>query len=257
MSELAAFLGSTVTLVGVSDELGRSLARDERRAPTYAAEIGDTNADEPYRRKLSFVWHRLGQTLARKPGATEAADGLLADLDVIDRSLRGNRGAGSPTAALPPCGGGSSSSGSTSRSSTCGCTRRDLADCRRTRRTFAAIGQARKRHGAAALDTLIVSGTSSAADVVDAPARLADGERLSVVPLFETIEDLRAAPAILDELLADKRYARLIEARGRRVEVMVGYSDSGQGRRLSDRPVGDLPRAGGAGGAGASGAGSS
>ena len=38
--------------------------------------------------------------------------------------------------------------------------------------------------------------------------KLAGRERLSVVPLFETIEDLRAAPAIVDELLADRRFAR-------------------------------------------------
>ena len=48
------------------------------------------------------------------------------------------------------------------------------------------------------------------------------------MPLFETIDDLRAAPAVVDELLAEPRFARLIERRGRRLEVMVGYSDSGK-----------------------------
>ena len=52
--------------------------------------------------------------------------------------------------------------------------------------------------------------------------------QLSVVPLFETIDDLRAAPAIVDALLAERRFARLVEARGNRLEVMVGYSDSGK-----------------------------
>ena len=99
--ELAAFLGSTVTLVGVSDELRRSSPATSGELRTYAAEIGDTNADEPYRRKLSFVWHRLGQTLARKPGEYESADGLLADLDVIDRSLRGEPRP--PARRRPPC----------------------------------------------------------------------------------------------------------------------------------------------------------
>src|SRR6266404_5744561 len=36
-----------------------AIARDERELAEYAAAIGDQNADEPYRRKLSFVWHRL------------------------------------------------------------------------------------------------------------------------------------------------------------------------------------------------------
>ena len=46
----------------------------------------------------------------------------------------------------------------------------------------------------------------------------------AVVPLFETLDDLAAAPQILDALLRDERYLR----HGRNVEVMVGYSDSGK-----------------------------
>ena len=44
------------------------------------------------------------------------------------------------------------------------------------------------------------------------------------MPLFETLADLAEAPRILDELLRDERFLR----HGRRVEVMVGYSDSGK-----------------------------
>src|SRR5207253_993473 len=42
---------------------------------------------------------------------------------------------------------------------------------------------------------------------------------LQVVPLFETVDDLAAAPAIVDELL---------RGRSGPAEVMVGYSDSGK-----------------------------
>ncbi len=49
-----------------------------------------------------------------------------------------------------------------------------------------------------------------------------------MVPLFESIDALRAAPTILDESLADpefgERAVRLLGA----VTVMVGYSDSGK-----------------------------
>ncbi len=48
------------------------------------------------------------------------------------------------------------------------------------------------------------------------------------MPLFETIDDLAAAPRILDELLRDERYAGRVAERGGAVEVMVGYSDSGK-----------------------------
>lgn len=49
---------------------------------------------------------------------------------------------------------------------------------------------------------------------------------LDVVPLFETEEDLAAAPAIVTSLFDDPVYARQLAARGRHQEVMLGYSDS-------------------------------
>ena len=48
------------------------------------------------------------------------------------------------------------------------------------------------------------------------------------MPLFETIRDLGEAPAIVASLLDEPRFAGLVEERGRRLEVMVGYSDSGK-----------------------------
>ncbi len=49
---------------------------------------------------------------------------------------------------------------------------------------------------------------------------------LRVVPLFETIEDLRAAPAIMDALLRVPLARRSLAAGGGRIEIMLGYSDS-------------------------------
>lgn len=49
---------------------------------------------------------------------------------------------------------------------------------------------------------------------------------LRVVPLFETIEDLRNAPSILKELLDVPLARRSLRTLGRPVEVMLGYSDS-------------------------------
>ncbi|WP_265500413.1 phosphoenolpyruvate carboxylase [Paracoccus beibuensis] len=49
---------------------------------------------------------------------------------------------------------------------------------------------------------------------------------LRVVPLFETIEDLRAAPAILDQLLRVPLVRRSLDGGNRRIEIMLGYSDS-------------------------------
>jgi phosphoenolpyruvate carboxylase len=75
---------------------------------------------------------------------------------------------------------------------------------------------------ASAGDTVIVSNTSSADDVLRALELT--GPRTAVVPLLETLDDLGSAPRILDELLRDERFLR----HDRNVEVMVGYSDSGK-----------------------------
>src|SRR6478672_870794 len=79
--ELAVELASARSLVTVSPELEASLARDEQELPSYAEEIGARNELEPYRRKLSFMWWRLGNR-----GYADASD-LLDDLRMIRASL--------------------------------------------------------------------------------------------------------------------------------------------------------------------------
>jgi phosphoenolpyruvate carboxylase len=49
---------------------------------------------------------------------------------------------------------------------------------------------------------------------------------LSIVPLFETIDDLRRAPAVLRQFLSIPLVRRSIRDRGGVQEVMIGYSDS-------------------------------
>ena len=82
---------------------------------------------------------------------------------------------------------------------------RELDDDARAREAVAAAEAARRRHGPQALDTLIVSGTSR--PTTSSARSTLTSEPLSVVPLFETVDDLDRAPAIVGELLADERYA--------------------------------------------------
>lgn len=49
---------------------------------------------------------------------------------------------------------------------------------------------------------------------------------LQSVPLFETIDDLHAAPEIMKELFDMPIYRQAVEARGNLHEIMLGYSDS-------------------------------
>lgn len=50
--------------------------------------------------------------------------------------------------------------------------------------------------------------------------------RIRVVPLFETIEDLREGPAIMEALLANAVVRQSVQANGGVQEIMLGYSDS-------------------------------
>ena len=50
--------------------------------------------------------------------------------------------------------------------------------------------------------------------------------RVNIIPLFETIEDLRGCGAIMEQLFSLPYYRKLLESRGDLQEVMLGYSDS-------------------------------
>jgi phosphoenolpyruvate carboxylase len=99
---------------------------------------------------------------------------------------------------------------------------------------FRTLYAARDRYGVAALGPYIVSMSHSTADVlaVLVLARTAGcidaagAVPLDVAPLFETIDDLRAAPEIIDALFAQPLYRHHLAARGDRQIVMLGYSDS-------------------------------
>lgn len=95
-------------------------------------------------------------------------------------------------------------------------------------------GRGRDRH---AVGAFILSMTQSADDLlavyllakISGLCAGADGSgeiMLSIVPLFETIDDLRAAPKILRELLAVPIVRRSVLNAGNTLEVMLGYSDS-------------------------------
>jgi phosphoenolpyruvate carboxylase len=98
---------------------------------------------------------------------------------------------------------------------------------------FRAAADARASHGEAAITTAIVSKTTSLSDLLEPMVMMREaglltpgaGPHLMVVPLFETIADLEAAPAIMADWLALPGVAEAARARGAQ-EVMIGYSDS-------------------------------
>ena len=99
----------------------------------------------------------------------------------------------------------------------------------------------REKFGARAVRNYIISHTETVSDLVEVmllqketgvlQGRLgsdddAGASGLMVIPLFETIPDLRNAPHIMRELFALPGVDALVENQGGEQEVMLGYSDS-------------------------------
>jgi phosphoenolpyruvate carboxylase len=102
---------------------------------------------------------------------------------------------------------------------------------------FSLVRTLREEIDREAFGAFVLSMTRSASDVLGAYllAKIAglfadtpgvESCTLPIVPLFETIDDLQRAPAIMKELLAVPLVRRSVRAQGGVQEVMIGYSDS-------------------------------
>ncbi len=243
-------LSQSARRVHVSDELEASIAEDAKAMPELAEHLATTTADEPYRRKLRYVEHRLEVTraaliagrhaathdLALPADAYRAPSELLADLRVIARSLEQNRGrlAGlRRVCALER------------QVETFGFHLAQLdvripAEWIRERRpegtaAMDAVGRIRRLTAGGGAESLIMSMSHGAGDMLAAlevaetcglyrpDEGVAD---VSIVPLFETLDDLARCPGEVEKALADPRYRKYVDLRGGVQEVMIGYSDS-------------------------------
>jgi phosphoenolpyruvate carboxylase len=95
--------------------------------------------------------------------------------------------------------------------------------------------QAHRLYGRAAVPNAIISKANGISDVLEVALLLKEAGLLrplageldvNIVPLFETIGDLRNCVGVMDRLLALPQYRRLLDSRGGVQEVMLGYSDS-------------------------------
>jgi len=98
-----------------------------------------------------------------------------------------------------------------------------------------AAAQMHRRFGAECIPNYVISKCDGASDVLEVVLLLREvglyraGDahlHCNVVPLFETIADLRNAAGAMDALLSIPVYARMLASRGAAQEVMLGYSDS-------------------------------
>lgn len=94
---------------------------------------------------------------------------------------------------------------------------------------FRLIASAQRNIGAESMTTYIISMTQDVSDLLEV-LLLADDAglngKIDIVPLFETVADLKAAPDVMSRLFENEAYAAHLAQRGDRQQIMIGYSDS-------------------------------
>ena len=102
---------------------------------------------------------------------------------------------------------------------------------------FRKVKSLRERFGNKIIEKNLISHATSVSDMLEIAillkeANLSKGTKnnefcdLQIVPLFETVEDLIAAPEILTKWFSLPLVQKWMEKTGRKQEVMLGYSDS-------------------------------
>jgi phosphoenolpyruvate carboxylase len=239
---LARSLTADQQMVPPGPELLDALRSDEAIFPDEAAADLRRVPEQVFRRKLSLMARRLAATRMRAAGAYPHAGEFSENLRVVQRSLvragavslevrqhasvhRRAVEALAPELVDDPHGlDRLAREGRTP-------TRTGGGDTEQVLETFRAMADIQDRWGAEACHRYVISFTRGPGDVaaVRALARLAVGDRplrLTPVPLFEQAVDLRRATLVMDRLLDLPGEQEALQADGRRVEIMLGYSDS-------------------------------
>jgi phosphoenolpyruvate carboxylase len=248
-------LSSSRRQISVSKELLARLRHFEQTIPGVHLAWGPDNQAETYRRFLSYMFHRLQRTRdgSETPASYRDAAEFEQDLLLVWNSLIAHRGErlartyiGSLLRMVRKFGFhlhtldirqharvhahaikelGPELKGEAKSSETC-----ELLD------TFRAIAELKRSYPAQSIRNYIISGAESEDDVLAVlilakaggvkVAGSPDDPGLMPVPLFESIDSLRAAGAAMRRLWSDPEYQPLLDSWGRWQEVMLGYSDS-------------------------------
>ena len=265
VESLSDRLSSSRRQTNVSEELLSRLKLYERTITGVHLAWGAHNTTETYRRFLSYMFHKLQQSrlAVDAPSAYGNAAEFEADLLLVQSSLESNRGerlartyVSSLLRKVRTFGFHLHTLdirqhaqvharvveelGDTPERSTNSAESRDLLD------TFRAIAKLKRTYPAQSIRHYIISGAESENDVLNVlrlakaadiqvagssadqskDGRSNDDPGLMPVPLFESIESLRSAAAVMRRLWSHPEYQPLLDSWGRWQEVMLGYSDS-------------------------------
>ena len=261
---IGRMLSASASSTPPSIALEQSLSKDEAQFPDVAGDLVG-HAEEPHLRKMSFVAARLRAARLGQDGGYAGPEPFIADIDLMQRSLD-DAGArrlaygelqhlrwqaetfGFHLASLEIrqastvheavleelAPGVAGDLAELDRLATEGWpqnVRAESEDARELVATFQTVAEIQARYGVEACRRWCISWTRSAEDIVAvrALARFAvpDGSlELDIVPLFESRSDLAMATDVLDRVLSLPGERRRLDERDRRMEVMLGYSDS-------------------------------
>jgi phosphoenolpyruvate carboxylase len=251
----------------VSPALEASLERDAAELPTARVLRRANREFEPLRSKLGFIGHRLANMLdplSREPGYSDpeelrndlwlvlesvgsehVAHGslrrLLWQVDVFGFHVAGLDVRQSASvvqeavATLLPGYRGADEAECVALLEEAivekrrGLGRRPEGEAGELLRVLDAVALAREAYGRRAVPVMVISMVQQPSDVLAALwlARRA-GADLRLAPLFETLADLREAPATMEALYETPVYRDGLRAHANRQLIMLGYSDSGK-----------------------------
>nr|WP_233189098.1 phosphoenolpyruvate carboxylase [Subtercola sp. Z020] len=252
LEHVATRIGRTLTLTEADTPASRALTGLWETQRSFAgdvtSQIGTRAPNEPHRRVLLVVAERIAATRRRDADlGYQNPDELLSDLRVIQQSLAAAGALRSANGELQ---------GLIWQVETFGFHLAELEVRQHSKVHRQALDEVRaggplgemtlevldvyrtiaflqRRYGQQAARRYIVSFTQSSADLATvyelAEAAMGSPEAapvLDAVPLFETFDDLAASTTILAEMIELPAVKARLEATGRRLEVMLGYSDS-------------------------------
>ncbi|HET8841420.1 MAG TPA: phosphoenolpyruvate carboxylase, partial [Ktedonobacteraceae bacterium] len=281
IESLAQEYSQSLQYCSITPQLEASIAYDAERLADYDRELGPQTALEPYRRKLSFMWKRLGMLIGVESSKTEnypyhRPDELLQDLELVYESLlkdgeigiaqnrlatlirqvqvfgfhfaaldvrqHSERHAAALAELLHATGLIEKDYRDLSEPERISLLETLLSDPRvlprqnlqlsaetiHIQQTFESIGQARQEFGEQAITCYIISMTRTVSDLLEVLffCKEAGTPALPIVPLFETIEDLRSCTTILEAAWRIPVYRAHVQACQNQQQVMLGYSDS-------------------------------